>query len=378
MSTLQDLYDSDLLFVPGHETLVLQNHQQALINSPADRAAAKSTRARKPRGSRGGRAGSIASSTVADSTRGRSRSESVVSQVDDLSTEIRTTSNHRIKPEPSIASAHDDDVSIASHTADESFRTSTRPRRGTLHGIEPGETPRSNIKRKREEPSMLPPPSPSPAPALPLARPGYVLGARNFPRTSATLLNEIIAHKVANVFAKPLSERDAPGYKDLIYRPQDLKSIKTAINAGSKALVAAAETAGEDASPSSVWVPESPDLIPPKGIVNSAQLEKELMRIFANAIMYNPDLPSHRGVGPAFRTRARTARDGTVDPEADEEDEDEDEEVVEKGKEDVSVVKDTREMFGAVAPVISRWRNAEKAAEDDGKGFGRLRGGDGG
>lgn len=224
---------------------------------------------------------------------------------------------------------------------------------------------------------MLPPPSPSPAPT-PVPRPGYVLGARSFPRTSATLMNEIIAHKVANLFAKPLSERDAPGYKDLIYRSQDLKSIKTAINAGSKALVTAAEAAGEDASSSSVWIPESPDILPPKGIVNSAQLEKELMRMFANAIMYNLDLPSHRGVGPAFRTRARTARGGTTD--LDDEAADDDEEVAEKGKEDVSVVKDTREMFSAVAPTISRWRSAEKAAENDGKGSGatgRLRGGSG-
>lgn len=191
-------------------------------------------------------------------------------------------------------------------------------------------------------------------------------------------MNEITAHKVANVFAKPLSERDVPGYKDLIYRPQDLKSIKAAITAGSKALVAAAEAAGEDPSSTSVWIPESPDVIPPKGIVNSAQLEKELMRMFANAIMYNPDLPTHRGVGPAFRTRARTTRDGTAAP--DDEEVDEDEEVVERGKEDVSVVKDTREMFGAVAPTVSRWRSAERA-EDDGKGIGaagKFRGGEGG
>lgn len=187
-------------------------------------------------------------------------------------------------------------------------------------------------------------------------------------------MNEIIAHKVGNIFAKPLSERDAPGYKDLIYWPQDLKSIKAAITAGSKALVVAAEIEGEDASSSSVWIPESPDVIPPKGIVNSAQLEKELMRMFANAIMYNPDLPSHRGVGPAFRTRARTARADTAEPE--EEEAEDDDEVVEKGKEDVSVVKDTREMFSAVAPTVSRWRSAETAAEGDGK-VGRLRGGDG-
>ncbi len=353
-----------------------QQNQEASIDSPSVGAKAKSTRGRQTRRGRGGRAGSIASS-VAESTRGRSRSHSVTSQADELSIDNRSGLTPKIKAEPSIVSAHEDEVLIASHNADESSRKSIRQRRGTTHGVELTETPRSNMKRKREEPTMLPPPSPSPAP--PVSRPGYVLGARNFPRTSATLMNEITAHKVANVFAKPLSERDVPGYKDLIYQPQDLKSIKAAITAGSKSLVAAAEAAGEDPSSSSVWIPESPDVVPPKGIVNSAQLEKELMRMFANAIMYNPDLPTHRGVGPAFRTRARTTRDGTAAP--DDEEGDEDEEVVEKGKEDVSVVKDTREMFSAVAPTVSRWRSAERAAEDDGKGLGaagKLRGGEGG
>ena len=30
------------------------------------------------------------------------------------------------------------------------------------------------------------------------------------------------------------------------------------------------------------------DLIPPRAIVNSSQLEKEVMRMFANAVMFNP------------------------------------------------------------------------------------------
>src|SRR5207248_6276649 len=50
----------------------------------------------------------------------------------------------------------------------------------------------------------------------------------------------------------------------------------------------------------SEMLPISSDLVPPKGIVNSAQLEKELMRMFANAVMFNPD-PSH-GLGPFFDT----------------------------------------------------------------------------
>ena len=118
-------------------------------------------------------------------------------------------------------------------------------------------------------------------------------------------MNEITSHRLASLFAKPLTDRDAPGYKDLIYRRQDLKSIKTAIAAGSRALTAAIEELADSPVPSvaQVWVPENDDLMPPKGIVNAAQLDKELMRIFANAVMFNPDVASNRGIGPAFRTR---------------------------------------------------------------------------
>lgn len=193
-------------------------------------------------------------------------------------------------------------------------------------------------------------------------------------------MNDIMAHKVANIFGRPLTERDAPGYKDLIFRPQDLKSIKTAINAGSKALVAAVAENADDAGNSyNVWIPETPDVVPPKGIVNSAQLEKELMRMFANAIMYNPDLPTNWGIGPAFRSwLAPTANGANVCWMDEVTDGEEDAEVVEKGKEDVSVVKDTREMYEAVEPRVSEWRNAERAAEGAGKGSStRLRRGSG-
>lgn len=187
-------------------------------------------------------------------------------------------------------------------------------------------------------------------------------------------MNDILAHKLGSMFSKPLTEREAPGYKNLIYRPQDLKSIKAAINAGNKALLKAAENVQEVGTSVNVWVPETPDVVPPKGIVNSAQLEKELMRMFANAIMFNPDVPSKRGFGPAFRTRRRTMERGALHSE----DEDEGEEEVIKGKQDVSVVKDTREMFEAVEKSVAEWRSAERAAEEGGApktAAGRLRGG---
>lgn len=343
-----------------------QKELQAATDSPSERVRAKPTRGAGRRG-RGGRAGSVASSTVADSTRARTRSQSIVSQADELGMDSQPTSTRKIKPEPSVASGHDDDASVASQTADEA-RKSTRQRRGTIRGLEKvNETGKPSSKRKREEAAILTPPSPAPDS---FSKPGQVLASRNFARISQTVMNDVIHHKVANVFAKPLTDREAPGYKDLIYRPQDLNSIKKAISNGSKAANAAIEDLAQEGS-SSVWIPESPDVMPPKGIVNSAQLEKELMRMFANAIMFNPDLPTKRGFGPAFRTRQRTAELGATFDE----DREETEEVI-KGKQDVSVVKDTREMFETVERSVSAWRSAERAAEDDGKGtVGKLRGG---
>lgn len=333
-------------------------HQQSATNSPSERVRAKPIRGTGRRG-RGGRAGSVASSTIADSTRTRTRSQSVVSQADELGMDNQPTSTRKIKPEPSNASGHDDDTSVASQTADEA-RKSRRRRGGTIRSADnANETAKPSAKRKRDEAAILPPPPPVPDP---FSKPGHILASRNFARISQTIMNDIIHHKVANLFAKPLTDREAPGYRDLIYRPQDLSSIKKAIGNGSKAASAAVEDLAQEGS-SSVWIPESPEVVPPRGIVNSAQLEKELMRVFANAIMFNPDLPTKRGFGPAFRTRQHTAELG-----ADyDEDREETEEVI-KGKQDVSVVKDTREMFETVERSVSDWRNAERAAEDGGKG----------
>ena len=290
-----------------------------------------------------------------------------MSQADELAMDSQPISTRKIKPEPSTASGLDDDTSIASHTADEA-RKLTRQRRGTFRGSKTvDDTGKSRAKRKREEAAVLSPPSPAPET---FSKPGHVLASRNFVRISQTVMNDIIHHKVANLFAKPLTEREAPGYRDLIYRPQDLSSIKKAISNGSKAANAVIEDLTQDGS-SSVWIPESPDVIPPRGIVNSAQLEKELMRILANAIMFNPDLPTKRGFGPAFRTRQRTVELGATYDE----DREETEEVI-KGKQDVSVVKDTREMFDTVERSVSEWRNAERAAEDGGREtVAKLRGG---
>ncbi|KAI9373867.1 hypothetical protein BJX61DRAFT_357773 [Aspergillus egyptiacus] len=189
----------------------------------------------------------------------------------------------------------------------------------------------------------------------------FVLCARNFARTGAPIMNDVTMHKHASIFTKPLTERDAPGYRDLIYRPQDLKSIKSAIHQGSKALATATEAAstpvadGESPAPNSatpsknavLMIPKTEDVIPPKAIVTSAQLEKELIRMFANAVMFNP-VPQ-RGFGPAFPMSA----DGVLGrrsyaPEPDE----------------GGIIKDTLEMFEDVEQAVTRWRAAERTVDD--------------
>ena len=176
-------------------------------------------------------------------------------------------------------------------------------------------------------------------------------------------MNDVAAHKHASIFAKPLTDRDAPGYKDLIYRPQDIKSIKSAIHQGSKAVAAATESANTPAadleSPgpgagtplksNGILLKKTVDLIPPKGIINSPQLEKELTRMFANAVMFNPT-PEHT-FGPSFPMQSdAVSREGTQAPEPDE----------------GGIINDTLEICDDVEKAVSRWRAAERAVDDMG------------
>lgn len=224
------------------------------------------------RGTPRNRAGSVASAT------GSHRSQSVISHADELSLDEPS----RIKRE-----------------------SATPDRRG---------------KRKR---------SPERVPAGP---PTHVYWTRNFPKVSVSALETISAHRSAGTFATSVKEKDAPGYRNSILRPQDLKSIKSAIMAGHRAAVAL----GVDED----WLPISEDLLPPKGIINYAQLEKELMRMFANAIMFNPD--PNRGIERKVH-------------------------VAEEGYDVDGMVKDTRAMFIDVQKIVGELRLAEKI---DGEGQG--------
>lgn len=379
ISPISDRASSPILDFPDHH------------ENPPKTPRGKSTRGSYMRGRRGkrsgARAGSVASSSVAGSMQPRTRSHSILSHADELSMDNNASSTTRIKPEPPATPIIDEDAEITETTADEGSSKPARHRREPIRGFEVGSVVgRAGIQRKRDDVQESHPVRSGLSGIAPNKNPNFILGSRNFPRTSATIMNDISAHKLASMFAKPLTEREAPGYKDLIYRPQDLKSIKSAIIAGSKALVAAADTLGAGPTSSSaqmgpgtpnskgastVWVPATADVTPPKGIINSAQLEKELMRMFANAVMFNRD--PKRGVGPKFRDsqRSRLGRsktDGgnarlaaTREEEMEEQDtnEDEDEEEDEGG-----VVRDTREMFEAVEKSVADWRAAERTAED--------------
>ncbi|KAF4622751.1 hypothetical protein G7Y89_g14275 [Cudoniella acicularis] len=273
--------------------------------------------ARRPRG-----ADSPASSVVAASH----RSPSVTPHADELSMDNEIANRH-VKQEVATPIGIED---AGDTTADEA---SVLP----PHHSRQAPSPRQSVKRKR-----------SPIPTLesrpPSTPPTHVLWTRAFPKISASALESVSGHRNASTFAAPVKEHNAPGYKHLILRPQDLKSIRSAINAGHRAASAAAPP---DLGPqTNVMLPISEDLIPPKGIINNAQLEKELMRMFANAIMFNAD--PNRGFGRRLNGGGKGKVGDIVGYEIDED----------------GVVKDTRAMFADVEKVITNLRSAERRSEE--------------
>lgn len=69
------------------------------------------------------------------------------------------------------------------------------------------------------------------------------------------LLSNISSNKSASFFANPVNPNDAPNYYSLIYDPTDIRTIKSQVKDGR--------------------------------IKDTAELERELQRMFANAVMYN-------------------------------------------------------------------------------------------
>jgi len=262
-----------------------------------------------------------AGSTTSPANAGPYRSQSVISHADELSMDNEGP-GRQMKQEVATPRGVENTEDT---TADEG---TSRQRRGTLREAQPS----IGTKRKRRESIEVREPS---GPAT------HVLWTRAFPKISASALESVSGHRNASTFAVPVKERDAPGYKDLILRPQDLKTIRSAITAGNRAASAAAP---DDQGQSSMWLPISEDLIPPKGIINYAQLEKELMRMFANAIMFNAD--PDRGFGHSFSGAKEEADNSKYE--------------IDENR----VVKDTRAMFMDVERVVGSLRSAERRSEE--------------
>lgn len=241
--------------------------------------------------------------TGTPSGEGRRRSESVASGADELSLDHMDNFT-KVKDEESTPRPHD-------------------------------ETPAASriLKRKRQE---TPPAPPGP--------PSEVLWTRGFTKVSSSALDQISSHRDGNMFATAVREKDAPNYRQVVLQPQDITSIRSAIKQGNKAAVAAAAAlpGGGDPGTASVWLPMSADLVPPRGIINSAQLERELVHMFCNAIMYNPD--PDRGPGAAFMRRSQ----------------EEEEEVFGYRLDENGVVRNTQSMFVEVEKLLGELRSAER------------------
>ncbi|RVD82176.1 uncharacterized protein DFL_006610 [Arthrobotrys flagrans] len=122
---------------------------------------------------------------------------------------------------------------------------------------------------------------------------------KKFAQRANPLLNNVSAHRYANLFMKPVDERLAPGYSRIVYKPQDIKSIRALIKAGASQNSTGTPTltptpTADNPSMSFGTTPSTPTTsvvnapMNAKGaITNSSQLEKEIWRMFANAVMYN-------------------------------------------------------------------------------------------
>lgn len=267
----------------------------------------RSGRSRRRAPSKRTRPGSIASSRAGGSVRDRSRSRSILSHTETVAGDNESQAGHQIKSErgTSVEAVDDEIVSTPSHM-------STRRRAFAV------QVPISSRRKRNARDASLGEPEEH------LSTPGppkTILAQKHFSKMCAPIMNDITTHKHASTFADAVRARDAEGYYEIIKRPTHLKLISKAITQGAKQ-VAAAATETPVGSPGGgggfVELANTIDNMPPKAIVNAAQLEKELMRMFVNAVMFNP------------------GEDG--------------------------VVEDAREMFEVVQRSVSGWRNVERSS----------------
>ncbi|OAK98218.1 hypothetical protein IQ06DRAFT_29961 [Phaeosphaeriaceae sp. SRC1lsM3a] len=261
----------------------------------------RSGRSRRRAPPKRNRPGSIASSRAGGSVRDRSRSHSILSHTETVAADNESQAGNRIKSEraTSVDAIDEDSVDTPSQM--------TTRRRGAA----------SRRKRSAREASLDEAEDHFSTPGPPRT----IIAPRYFARTCAPIMNDIQSHKHASTFSSAVRAKDAEGYYDIIKRPTDLKSIQKAIAFGAKQVNSAASDTPAGSPGGGGGVVELPVITentPPKSIVNAAQLEKELMRMFVNAVMFNP------------------------------------------GEE--GVVEDAREMFETVQRSVSNWRNVERSS----------------
>ncbi|KAF1944213.1 hypothetical protein EJ02DRAFT_398790 [Clathrospora elynae] len=262
----------------------------------------RSGRSRRKAPAKRTRLGSIASSRAGGSVRDRSRSQSVLSHTETVAADNESQTGHRIKSERGTSVD-----AVEEESAGTPLHMSTRRRAAATQA--PLITRR---KRNAREASLDEPEDQFSTPGPPKA----LLGQRQFSKMSGTLMHDINSHKHASTFNTAVRAKDAEGYYEIIKRPTDLASIRKAIAAGAKQ-VAVAMSDTPTGSPGGgggvVELPITLDNVPPKSVVNAVQFEQELMRMFVNAVMFNPG--------------------------------------------EDAVVEDAREMFQTVQGTVGSWRN---------------------
>lgn len=265
------------------------------VNEPEIR----SGRSRRKAAPKRARPVSIASSRAGGSVRDRSRSQSILSHTETVAADNESQAGHRIKSErANSVDAIEEEVDTPSQMTTRRGAASRRKRTAQEASLDGHEDQFS-----------------TPGPARTISAPRY------FNKTSNPIMNDIQSHKHASTFSSAVRAKDAEGYYDIIKRPTDLKSIQKAITFGGKQAQAAASDTpigSPGGAGGVVELPTTSDNIPPRSIVNAAQLEKELMRMFVNAVMFNP------------------GEEGVVD--------------------------DAREMFETVQRSVSSWRNVERSS----------------
>lgn len=269
------------------------------LEVPAPDSGTRQGRSRRKATAKRGRPGSVASSRAGGSVRDRSRSRSILSHTETVA-DTDSQAGHRIKTERRGSL----DDGIEEEAVNTPLQMATR-RRGAAA---PTSAPR---KRNAREASLAESEDQSGTPGPPRT----IIAHRNFQRTCQPMLDDITSHKHASIFTTAVRAKDAEGYYDIIKRPTDLSAIKKALASGAKHINSVGDTpiGSPGGAGATIELPVSSDVVPPKAIVNPAQLEKELMRMFVNALMFNP------------------GEDG--------------------------VVEDAREMFESVQRSVSSWRN---------------------